>query len=376
MQRSIPLLLLCLSTVFTASAEKDYPLHVQLLESTWTNIGYGMAHGYGRGNIIDGESTRGFDFTYNCSSTYNTTTGNGAYLGRWKKEELRLIVQGQQIGGQRRSECEMKTTLQRDIYIQKNGQLFLISQEQFKNAKENLRPADKDATHYPVKISILSADWQSANLGSVGSGKGNIIDGDNVEGFNFASTCAVTFQAGPGVYAAKWKEEKSKLTLLAKAIGENQFYTCDLKLDLIAGAYLKNNNTGVVNQVTHDQFNALLANRRQAPTPKRRRKLLPPGGSGASSAAKTNVNVLSDPNGADIEIDGKLSAAHRPSSNGPRRPRRQHPQVRLSRVETNYDYVRGEVKVNANLERRRNAIDGGEERCTVVVHLSSVPLFA
>lgn len=339
MQRSIPLLLLCLSTVFTASAEKDYPLHVQLLESTWTNIGYGMAHGYGRGNIIDGESTRGFDFTYNCSSTYNTTTGNGAYLGRWKKEELRLIVQGQQIGGQRRSECEMKTTLQRDIYIQKNGQLFLISQEQFKNAKENLRPADKDATHYPVKISILSADWQSANLGSVGSGKGNIIDGDNVEGFNFASTCAVTFQAGPGVYAAKWKEEKSKLTLLAKAIGENQFYTCDLKLDLIAGAYLKNNNTGVVNQVTHDQFNALLANRRQAPTP-------------TPSQAKTRVNVLSDPNGADIEIDGKFvgstpSVLEWPIGDHAVSIRKSgyHEWKRIMTMSG------GEVKVNANLER-------------------------
>jgi len=359
MKNLAPLLILCLAPALSAHTEKQYPLKVQLLESTWTNIGYGMAHGYGRGNIIDAESTHGFDFAYECYASFNSTTGNNYYPGRWKnKEEQRLIIQGSQIGGQHKSECELKTTLQRDVYLQKNGQLFLIAQDQFKNANENLRPPDKDPSHYAVKISILSADWQTATLGSMGSGKGNIVDGDNVEGFNFASTCAVTFQAGAGLYAAKWKEEKSKLVLLTKAIGENQFYTCDLKLDLIAGVYLKNNNTGVINRLTHDEFKAFLSQRRRTPVQaKTLADPVPPSNASASSVAKTRVNVLSDPDCADIEIDGRFVGS---TPSALEWPIGEH-SVSIRKLgyqewKRTMTLVGGEVKINANLEKDPNGV--------------------
>jgi hypothetical protein len=41
----------------------DYPLQIQVVESHW-NRHQGIVDGWGRGDVRNGESNRGFDFTY------------------------------------------------------------------------------------------------------------------------------------------------------------------------------------------------------------------------------------------------------------------------------------------------------------------------
>lgn len=345
------LALVCLSAAL--AAEKEYPLKVQLFESTWSNAGYGHAHGYGRGNIEDAERIRGFEFTYDCLGSYPVTVGNNAYSGRWKKDDQRMVIQGTQIGGTSKTECELRTTVHNDIYVMKAGQFFLITQEQYKKAMENLRPADKDPAHYPLKISILKADWQAAHFGSVGGGMANVVDGANVDGYNFASNCAVTFPASPGFFAGKWTADKARLVLLTKAIGESQYYTCELKVDPIFGVYVKNNDSGAIGRLTKDEFKAFLQKRADAQAKAATTPAVQSTAAIASVAgAKAKVNVLSSPDGADIEIDGKYVGS---TPSVMEWPVGDHA---ISIKKPGYkDWGRnmtltaGEVKVNANLEK-------------------------
>jgi hypothetical protein len=316
------LLIVVAAIAFPSFAEKnpaDYPLKIQVLETHWNRNGFG-AQGWGRGNIKDGESINGFDYTFSCSAPFNASQGNASYPGRWKTEQQRLTILTWEVGGKGKPQgCELKTSVINDIYGMKDGHLITYTQAQFKalsdarkRGEEDLHPSDTDPAHYPLKVTILSADWQQANFGSSGYGKGNVRDGDHIEGFNFAATCAARFQPA-STYLGKWNQGKARLVLMTKTVGENQFHNCELKTDSISGVYVRNNNSGSIVAMSQDEFKAWREKRKsataQAPvseakldtisTPTQQAR-----GIGENNASITRLSVVSVPEGAEIEVDG------------------------------------------------------------------------
>jgi hypothetical protein len=118
-------------TLLAGKNPSDYPLQIQVIESHWNrpinavDRRYGGVEGWGRGNIMDGNSVRGFDFSYSAAEPFHRTVGGGRYLAKWKKEGL--------------------TTVRDDVYVRGHDGAVAISQEEFKaRAKDKDNEKDKD----------------------------------------------------------------------------------------------------------------------------------------------------------------------------------------------------------------------------------------
>jgi len=136
-----------------ASAAKDpveYPLRVHVIRTRWRSCPGGFS-GWGRGNLQDGPSLRGFDFGYECSFSVKPTTTGATYLGKWKKPDLRLAVLTARLGEMNKyEECEFKTAMQAGVYALERGDLRLLTQGEYAARLERrgpsaLAPSEEDA---------------------------------------------------------------------------------------------------------------------------------------------------------------------------------------------------------------------------------------
>src|SRR5271154_5583929 len=82
----------------------DYPLQIQVIESHWNrpvspvDRRFGTVDGWGRGNIKDGDSVHGFDFSYSSVEPFHRTVGDARYLAKWKKDGLKMELIVGEIG--------------------------------------------------------------------------------------------------------------------------------------------------------------------------------------------------------------------------------------------------------------------------------------
>jgi hypothetical protein len=125
-----------------ASAAKDpaeYPLRVHVVRTRWRPCTGGFS-GWGRGNIEDGRSIRGFDFGYECSFSVKPTTAGATYAGKWKKPGSRLAVLTARLGETNKyEECEFKTTMQAGVYALEEGDLRLLTEGEYAARLERRR---------------------------------------------------------------------------------------------------------------------------------------------------------------------------------------------------------------------------------------------
>ena len=116
----------------------DYPLQIQVIESRshrhiHRHIGIEHVDGWGRGNIRAGDSIRGFDFTYSSAQPLQRTLGDAHYLGKWKKESLRMEVLVKVGGSDKYQTYDLKTTVREDVYVPGADGAIAISQQQYKD---------------------------------------------------------------------------------------------------------------------------------------------------------------------------------------------------------------------------------------------------
>ncbi len=129
--------------------------------------------------VGESRSYQGFDFTFDCSSPFNATTGSGFYPGKWRKDKTVLVILTTEIGKtDKHHNCELKIALKNDVYGMKDGHLITYSQAQLKaqedarqRMQKDLHPSDVDPAHYPLKVFLLSGDWQQGPYGFSGHGK-------------------------------------------------------------------------------------------------------------------------------------------------------------------------------------------------------------
>src|SRR5207249_10909666 len=132
-----------------------------------------------------------FSYTFECSHPFQAGSD---YRARWKKAETRLLIVTQEVGSDKRNECELKTTLDDVVYGVRNGQLVGYTPEQFEQVqsaakllREEAHPSDTDSAHYPLSITLLQVDWRDGAAGGViGSGRGN-VRGSSIASFDFSA---------------------------------------------------------------------------------------------------------------------------------------------------------------------------------------------
>ena len=118
----------------------EYPLQVQVIESHWHRHRYQgieTVDGWGRGDIRDGDSIHGFDFTYESSQPFQRTVGDAHYLAKWKKESLKMEMLVGEIGASDKYQTyDLKTSVREDVYVPGSGGAVAISQEEYKAKSE------------------------------------------------------------------------------------------------------------------------------------------------------------------------------------------------------------------------------------------------
>ena len=124
-------------TLLTAKDLADYPLQIQVIESHWHRHRYQgieTVDGWGRGDVRDGASIHGFDFTYESSQPFQRTVGDAHYLAKWKKETLKMEMLVGEIGASDKYHTyDLKTSLREDVYVPGSGGAVAVSQQEYKD---------------------------------------------------------------------------------------------------------------------------------------------------------------------------------------------------------------------------------------------------
>jgi hypothetical protein len=118
----------------------DYPLQIQVIESHWNrpvspvDRRFGTVDGWGRGNIKDGDSVHGFDFSYSSVEPFHRTVGGARYLAKWKKDGLKMELIVGEIGSPDKYRTyDLKTSVRDDVYIRGSDGAVAVSQQEFKD---------------------------------------------------------------------------------------------------------------------------------------------------------------------------------------------------------------------------------------------------
>lgn len=119
--------------------------------------------------------------------------------------------------------------------------------------------APKDVTKYPLRVTILdvkdNVEGHVTGFSSLeGTGHGNVIDGDNMQGITFHYNCGLHLMATtpPGAYAARWKKPGARIELLGEKVGAAKETDCELKVALHQGVLEKiNGNIVEVSQADY-----------------------------------------------------------------------------------------------------------------------------
>jgi hypothetical protein len=130
----IPALVMFFCTFGVAGKSlSDYPLAVEIVESHWHNHRDGSVNGWGQGNIREGDSIHGFDFTYEASAPFHRTRGDDHYLGKWKKNSLRMELIVGEIGSVNKYQAyDLHTSMRDEVYVFGPNGAEPISQEEYR----------------------------------------------------------------------------------------------------------------------------------------------------------------------------------------------------------------------------------------------------
>ena len=156
---------------------------------------------------------------------------------------------------------------------------------------------------FPLSVHLLDVQWPDTPSGAVsGKGRGNIFAGTAATAFDFTTTCPDRLAlTGPGpAYQGKWEAEPARLSILVRRPAPQPPYTCELRTETKpASVYQRNVATGMVTQLTQEQFNARMAAARSAAAA----KAAPPTLTNADVASMVAANL------SDAIVLAKISAS-------------------------------------------------------------------
>lgn len=116
----------------------------------------------------------------------------------------------------------------------------------------------RDLSLYPLRVRILQSDWQrnlASNYFGQGAGVANLIDGQEIHGFNFSYGCRFHYAntVGDQAYVAKWDKPGKTLEVLATTSGDqNQQDVCEFKV--LLHDYVFDIQNGTITTFTQEQY--------------------------------------------------------------------------------------------------------------------------
>jgi hypothetical protein len=164
----------------------------------------------------------------------------------------------------------------------------------------------KDAADYPLRVELLGNNWHSYRLYPYRepenfryrvTGRGNVGDGPTLHAIEFTYDCAmhVPLTLPKETYLAKWKKPQLQLEVLVPVNGkEAKYATCEMQTTVHDGVYVKTGQG--LNEISQDDYLARKPTPETAASPPRHEQ----------SAPISKLSVTSNPDSAEIEVDGEL----------------------------------------------------------------------
>ena len=215
----------------------DFPLHVQIATIRFGGA-TGEYHGYGSGNILEGSTGKGFDYTFECSVPFTASQiAAQSYEARWKKQPFKLELLMGRVGSDHKDTCTLQIALEPKAFDPADAtpvphglstrliHLYNAPDVAFTNP-------DPD---YPVRFHVISTDRQQFNPHANGSGTGNLLGSgpnDPARGAVFSYACGPGFLPNSqhtGFYWGRWVEQDRRLEILLQRTGSDKVDRCLLK---------------------------------------------------------------------------------------------------------------------------------------------------
>jgi len=359
----VSLVFLC-SMAWCEHNPADYPLTISILDQPFFNTHYfSGAYTYtasGHANLQDGAALFAVDYSFDCDIRLVPNTPTTPYIAKWSKPQTRIKVLASVIGEPKKFiECEVKTTVRDGVYVRQAGQAVLIAKAEYESWQEERK--ERNPADYPMEVTVIEENVSPSMTVTTpsgltqtrfqGSGRGNLFDGQNAHGLELSYTCGFTLYT-KRKYAARWIVPQQQLEVLRTGAGQNFNgpNICTMTTTMKDVVYLTELGAGVTGTISPEEF----ARRKAAGE-------LP--GAPASGATETPSNqdanvvkvvVHSQPEGADIEVDGNYVGST-PSSL-PMTPGRHKIVVRkrgFEDWERQIQFMGGETQVQADLEEKK-----------------------
>lgn len=220
----------------------DFPLHAQI-----ATIRFGGAtneyHGYGSGNVLENGTSKGFDYTFECSVPFSANQIPGqTYEARWKKEPFKLELLMGRVGSDHEDICTLKIALKPKAFDPEDAtpvphglstrliHLYNAPDVAFTTPDPN----------YPVRLHVITTDRQQFNPHEDGSGIGDLLGfgpNDQIRGAAFSYACNPGFlpnSQNAEFYWGRWIEQDRRLEILLQRTGSAKVDRCLLKTTVTA----------------------------------------------------------------------------------------------------------------------------------------------
>lgn len=347
----------------------DYPLTISILDQPFFTTHYfSGVYTYaasGHANMEDGNALAAVDYSYECSIRLVPNPPTTPYIAKWSKpnQKIRMKVLASVIGEPNKfTECEVKTTVRDGVYVRQAGQVVLIPTAEYEGWQEERK--ERNPTDYPMEVMVIEENVSPSMTVTTpsgatqtrlqGSGRGNLYAGQDVHGVELSYSCGFALYA-KRKYAARWIIPQQQLEVLRTGAGQNFNgpNICKITTAMKDVVYLTELGAGVTGTVSPEEYARRNAMAGSAAAP-----ALPPAAPAGTPVSQdanvTKVAVHSQPEGADIEVDGSYVGST--PSTLPMTPGRHKIVVRkrgFEDWERQMQFMGGETQVQADLEEKK-----------------------
>ncbi len=342
----------------------DYPMTISILDQpSFTTHSFSGSYMYtasGHANLQDGGAIYAVDYSYDCDIRLVPNSLNTPYRAKWSKPKTRMKVLASVIGEPNKSvECEIKTSIRDGVYFRQAGQAVLITNAEYVSWQEERK--ERNPADYPMEFGLIEESVSPSMTVTTpsgvtqtrfqGSGRGNLYAGQDAHGCEFNYTCGFALYA-KRKYAARWIVPQQQLEVLRTGAGQNFSgpNVCVLTTSMKQEVYLTELGAGVTGTVSPEEFSRRIASAKPTETPAPRSAETPAN----EDPNMTKVVIHSEPEGADIEVDGNYVGST--PSTLPMSPGRHRIVVRkhgFEDWERQIQFMGGGTQVQAELEEKK-----------------------
>ena len=225
-----------------AAPDPEFRLRVHLLTARWGGLG-GVYHGYGSGNLLEANATKGFDYGFECDVPFVENEGPAdTYQARWKRAPYQLEILTAEVGVDqpRARTCTLRLVFTERPFEPANTAALShgVSSSLRKRWQDPDFAYEEPALDYPIHFHVVDGQRLEDSYADHGWGTANLSEPAAqaaLEGADFSYTCSYGFLTNSQLtsfYQGRWVTPGSQLEVLLQRPGSDKVDKCTVEVKL------------------------------------------------------------------------------------------------------------------------------------------------